>query len=134
MNDSVKEWIGEFENDPVPTIQKLILGYSGVVAWSGTSLRECIIEIYHYVPELLDQALSDWFEERIMKPPPEQTPDFLWAHSLEDLFCAIHGLRLPKTSKQLARREDIESWLGSMTSDDTNPKFTYSLHLVTQVE
>ena len=96
MNSSVQRYIDELTDAPVPAIQKLVLGYAGVSAWSRSSLRESLVEIFQTHAQALDAAVVAWIEEHLMKLPPEKTPTGVWASHLQDLFSALAGLPLPR--------------------------------------
>ncbi|ABL65173.1 hypothetical protein [Chlorobium phaeobacteroides] len=127
MNESVKKWLDELEDSPAMAIQKLILGYAGVVAWSRSSLRESFIEIYQTHPIALDEAVAGWLEQRLMKLPPENTPTLVWASHLQDLFSALAGLPLPQVARYLRDHlRDIRSWLHPLRRDESlDPEAAY---------
>src|ERR1017187_9184809 len=101
MNESVQKWLDELTAAPTTAIQKLVLGYSGVSAWSRSSLRESFVEIFQTHKDALDAAVAGWLQERLMKLPPEKTPILVWASHLQDLFSAIAGLPLPEVARLL---------------------------------
>jgi Flp pilus assembly protein TadD len=127
MNESVKKWLDELEDFPSVAIQKLILGYAGVVAWSRSSLRESFIEIYQTHAIVLDEAVAGWLEQRLMKLPPENTPMLVWASHLQDLFSALAGLPLPQVARYLRDHlRDIRSWLRPLRRDESlDPEAAY---------
>jgi hypothetical protein len=129
MNESVKKWLDELTGSPSVAIQKLILGYAGVEAWSRSSLRESFVEIYQNddAKEAFDEAVAGWLELRMMKSPPENTPPLVWASHLQDLFSALAGLPLPNVAKLLRNRlSDIRSWLRPLRIDESlDPEAAY---------
>jgi len=129
MNESVKKWLDELMDSPLIAIQKLILGYAGVEAWSRSSLRESFVEIYQHddAKIVLDEAVAEWLEQRLMKLPPENTPTLVWASHLQDLFSALTGLPLPQVAQLLRNRlRDFRSWLRPLrTSESLDPEATY---------
>ncbi len=127
MNESVKKWLDELTDSPSVAIQKLILGYAGVVAWSRSSLRESFVEIYQTHAIALDEAVAGWLEQRLMKLPPENTPMLVWASHLQDLFSALAGLPLPQVARYLRDHlRDIRSWLRPFRRDESlDPEAAY---------
>ena len=127
MNESVKKWLDELTDSPSVAIQKLILGYAGVVAWSRSSLRESFVEIYQTHAIALDEAVAGWLEQRLMKLPPENTPMLVWASHLQDLFSALAGLPLPQVARYLRDHlRDIRSWLRPLRRDESlDPEAAY---------
>ena len=127
MNESVKKWLDELTDSPSVAIQKLILGYAGVEAWSRSSLRESFIEIYQTHATALDEAVAGWLEQRLMKMPPENTPTLVWASHLQDLFSALAGLPLPQVARYLRDHlRDIRSWLRPLRRDESlDPEAAY---------
>lgn len=127
MNESVQKWLGELTAAPTTAIQKLVLGYSGVSAWSRSSLRESFIEIFQTHAETLDSAVARWLQERLMKLPPEKTPTLVWASHLQDLFSAIAGLPLSQVARLLRdQMRDFRSWLRPLRTDDgLDPEAAY---------
>ena len=127
MNESVQNWLVEFTEDPSTAIQKLVLGYSGVSAWSRSSLRESLVEIFQTHAEALDTAVADWLQERLMKLPPIKTPTLVWASHLQDLFSALAGLPLPQVGHLLRDRlRDFRSWLHPLRTDESlDPEAAY---------
>ena len=128
MNESVKKWLDELTVAPVVAMQKLILGYAGVAAWSRSSLRESLVEIYQTdAKEVLDEAVAGWLEERLMKLPPENMPTLVWASHLQDLFSALAGLPLPQVAQYLRDHlSDIRLWLRPLRSDESlDPEAAY---------
>jgi tetratricopeptide (TPR) repeat protein len=127
MNESVKKWLDELTDSPSVAIQKLILGYAGVVAWSRSSLRESFIEIYQTHAIALDEAVAGWLKQRLMKMPPENTPTLVWASHLQDLFSALAGLPLPQVARYLRDHlRDIRSWLRPLRRDESlDPEAAY---------
>jgi tetratricopeptide (TPR) repeat protein len=127
MNESVQKWLVELSEDPSTAIQKLVLGYSGVSAWSRSSLRESFIEIIQTHAEALDAAVAAWLHERLMNLPPENTPKLVWASHLQDLFSAVAGLPLPQVSRLLRDRlSDFRSWLHPLQTDESlDPEAAY---------
>ncbi len=127
MNESVKKWLDELTDSPSVAIQKLILGYAGVVAWSRSSLRESFIEIYQTHATALDETVAGWLEQRLMKMPPENTPTLVWASHLQDLFSALAGLPLPQVARYLRDHlRDIRSWLRPFRRDESlDPEAAY---------
>ncbi len=127
MNESVQKWLDELTAAPTTAIQKLLLGYSGVSAWSRSSLRESFVEIYQTHARLLDVAVATWLQKRLMKLPPDKTPILVWASHLQDLFSAIAGLPLPQVARLLRdRMRDFRSWLRPLRTDDgLDPEVAY---------
>jgi tetratricopeptide (TPR) repeat protein len=127
MNESVQKWLDELTAAPATAIQKLVLGYSGVSAWSRSSLRELFVEIFQTHAETLDAAVAGWLQERLMKLPPEKTPTLVWASHLQDLFSAIAGLPLPQVARLLRdQMRDFRSWLRPLRTDDgLDPEVAY---------
>jgi len=127
MNESVQKWLDELTAAPTTAIQKLVLGYSGVLAWSRSSLRESFVEIFQTHAETLDAAVAGWLQERLMKLPPEKTPTLVWASHLQDLFSAIAGLPLPQVARLLRdQMRDFRSWLRPLRTDDgLDPEVAY---------
>ncbi len=127
MNESVQKWLDELTVAPSAAIQKLVLGYAGVSAWSRSSLRESFVEIFQTHAETLDAAVAAWLQERLMKLPPEKTPTLVWASHLQDLFSALAGLPLPQVARLLrARLRDFRSWLRPLRTDESlDPEAAY---------
>lgn len=127
MNESVQKWLDELTVAPPTAIQKLVLGYAGVSAWSRSSLRESFVEIFQIHDEALDAAVAAWLQERLMKLPPEKTPTLVWASHLQDLFSALAGLPLPQVARLLrARLRDFRSWLRPLRTDESlDPEAAY---------
>jgi tetratricopeptide (TPR) repeat protein len=127
MNESVQKWLVELSEDPSTAIQKLVLGYSGVSAWSRSSLRESFVEIFQTHAEALDAAVAEWLQECLMKPPPVKTPTLVWASHLQDLFSALAGLPLPQVARLLRERlRDFRSWLHPLQTDESlDPEAAY---------
>ena len=127
MNESVRKWLDELAAAPSTAIQKLVLGYAGVSAWSRSSLRESFVEIFQTHAEALDAAVAGWLEERLMKLPPENTPTLVWASHLQDLFSALAGLPLPHVARLLRdRMRDFRSWLRPLRTDEgLDPEAAY---------
>ena len=127
MNESVQKWLNELTAAPSVAIQKLVLGYAGVSAWSRSSLRESFVEIFQTHAEALDAAAAAWLQERLMKLPPEKTPTLVWASHLQDLFSALAGLPLPQVARLLrARLRDFRSWLRPLRTDESlDPEAAY---------
>jgi tetratricopeptide (TPR) repeat protein len=127
MNESVRKWLDELTAAPSTAIQKLVLGYAGVSAWSRSSLRESFVEIFQTHPEALDDAVAAWLQERLMKLPPEKTPTLVWASHLQDLFSALAGLPLPQIARLLRDRlRDFRSWLRPLRTDESlDPEAAY---------
>lgn len=127
MNESVQKWIDELTVNPSTAIQKLILGYAGVIAWSKSSLRESFIEISQTHAKELDIAVTGWLQDRLLNPPPENTPPLVWASHLQDLFSALIGLPLPRVNRQLRiQQNDFRLWLHPMKVDETlDPETVY---------
>ncbi len=127
MNESVTNWLDELTDSPSLAIQKLILGYAGVAAWSRSSLRESFVEIYQTHATALDEAVAGWLEQRLMKLPPENTPTLVWASHLQDLFSALAGLPLPQVARYLRDHlRDIRSWLRPLRRDESlDPEAAY---------
>ncbi|MDP3856879.1 MAG: hypothetical protein Q8Q73_03855 [Stagnimonas sp.] len=127
MNESVQKWLDELTAAPSTAIQKLVLGYAGVSAWSRSSLRESFVEIFQTHAEALDAAVAAWLQERLMKLPPEKTPTLVWASHLQDLFSALAGLPLPQVARLLRDRlRDFRSWLRPLRTDESlDPEATY---------
>jgi tetratricopeptide (TPR) repeat protein len=127
MNESVQKWLDELTAAPITAIQKLVLGYSGVSAWSRSSLRESFVEIFQTHAETLDIAVAGWLQECLMKLPPEKTPTLVWASHLQDLFSAIAGLPLPQVARLLRdQMRDFRSWLRPLRTDDgLDPEAAY---------
>ena len=127
MNESVQKWLDELTAAPSTAIQKLVLGYAGVSAWSRSSLRESFVEIFQTHAEALDAAVAAWLQERLMKLPPEKTPTLVWASHLQDLFSALAGLPLPQVARLLrARLRDLRSWLRPLRTDESlDPEAAY---------
>jgi tetratricopeptide (TPR) repeat protein len=127
MNESVQKWLAELTAAPATAIQKLVLGYAGVTAWSRSSLRESFAEIFQTHAEPLDAAVATWLQEHLMKLPPEKTPTLVWASHLQDLFSAIAGLPLPQVARLLRDRlRDFRSWLRPLRTDDgLDPEAAY---------
>lgn len=120
MNESVKTWLSELAANPSPAIQKLVLGYAGVPAWSRSSLRESFVEIFQTHAETLDSAVAGWLSERLMGLPPENTPALVWASHLQDLFSALAGLPMPLVARLLRDRlRDFRSWLRPLRTDES---------------
>ncbi|MCP5517831.1 MAG: hypothetical protein H7A45_11320 [Verrucomicrobiales bacterium] len=127
MNPSVQNWLDELNAAPSRAIQKLVLGYAGVTAWSRSSLRESFIEIFPAHAEALEVAVADWLRERLMKLPPEETPTIVWAAHLQDLFGGLAGLPLPRVARLLRDRlRDFRSWLRPLrTESGPDPEAAY---------
>lgn len=127
MNESVQKWLNELTVAPSTAIQKLVLGYAGVSAWSRSSLRESFVEIFQTHAEALDAAVAAWLQERLMKLPPEKTPTLVWASHLQDLFSALAGLPLPQVARLLRDRlRDFRSWLRPLRTDESlDPEAAY---------
>lgn len=127
MNESVKKWLDELTAAPSTAIQKLVLGYAGVSAWSRSSLRESFVEIFQTHAEPLDVTVAAWLQERLMKLPPENTPTLVWASHLQDLFSALAGLPLPQVARLLRDRlRDFRSWLRPLRTDESlDPEAAY---------
>lgn len=127
MNESVQKWLDDLVSAPSAAIQKLVLGYAGVSAWSRSSLRESLIETFPTHAEALDDGLASWLEERLGKLPPENTPTLVWASHLQDLFSAIAGLPLKKVAHLLRdRMRDFRSWLRPLrTTDGLDPEAAF---------
>lgn len=127
MNESVQKWLDELNAAPSTAIQKLVLGYAGVSAWSRSSLRESFVEIFQTHAEALDAAVATWLQERLMKLPPEKTPTLVWASHLQDLFSALVGLPLPQVARLLRDRlRDFRSWLRPLRTDESlDPEAAY---------
>ncbi len=127
MNESVQKWLDELTAAPSTAIQKLVLGYAGVSAWSRSSLRESFVEIFQTHAEALDAAVAAWLQERLMKLPPEKTPTLVWASHLQDLFSALAGLPLPQIARLLRDRlRDFRSWLRPLrTEESLDPEAAY---------
>jgi tetratricopeptide (TPR) repeat protein len=127
MNTSVQQWLDELTAAPPTAIHKLVFGYSGVTAWSRSSLRESFVEIFQTHAEALDAAVADWLHERLMKLPPEKTPKLVWASHLQDLFGAVAGLPLPQIARLLRDRlRDFRSWLHPLQTDESlDPEAAY---------
>lgn len=127
MNESVQKWLDELTAAPSTAIQKLVLGYAGVSAWSRSSLRESFVEIFQTHAEALDAAVAVWLQERLMKLPPERTPTLVWASHLQDLFSALAGLPLPQVARLLRDRlRDFRSWLRPLRTDESlDPEAAY---------
>lgn len=127
MNPSVQNWLDELTATPSRAIQKLVLGYAGVTAWSRSSLRESFIEIFPAHAEALEVAVADWLRERLMKLPPEETPTIVWAAHLQDLFSGLAGLPLPRVARLLRDRlRDFRSWLRPLrTESGPDPEAAY---------
>ena len=120
MNESVQKWLAELTAAPSTAIQKLVLGYAGVSAWSRSSLRESFVEIFQTHAAALDAAVAAWLQERLMKLPPEKTPTLVWASHLQDLFSALAGLPLPQVARLLRDRlRDFRSWLRPLRTDES---------------
>ena len=105
MNDSVHDFLNELRAEPDTAIHKLVLGYAGVSAWSRSSLRESVVEIFETRAEVLDAAVAEWLQARLMKLPPEGTPILVWASHLQDLFSALAGLPLSQEIGRASCRE-----------------------------
>ena len=127
MNESVQKWLDELAAAPSTAIQKLVLGYAGVSAWSRSSLRESFVEIFQTHAEALDAAVAAWLQDRLMKLPPEKTPTLVWASHLQDLFSALAGLPLPQVARLLRDRlRDFRSWLRPLRTDESlDPEAAY---------
>ena len=127
MNESVQKWLDELNAAPSMAIQRLVLGYSGVSAWSRSSLRESFVEIFQTHAEALDAAVAAWLQERLMKLPPENTPTLVWASHLQDLFSALAGLPLPQIARLLRDGlRDFRSWLRPLRTDESlDPEAAY---------
>ena len=127
MNESVQKWLDELTAAPSTAIQKLVLGYAGVSAWSRSSLRESFVEIFQTHADALDAAVAAWLQERLMKLPPEKTPTLVWASHLQDLFSALAGLPLPQVARLLRDRlRDFRSWLRPLRTDESlDPEAAY---------
>jgi len=127
MNESVQKWLDALTAAPSTAIQKLVLGYAGVSAWSRSSLRESFVEIFQTHPGALDSSVSSWLQERLMKPPAENTPTLVWASHLQDLFSALAGLPLPQVARLLRDRlRDFRSWLRPLRTDESlDPEAAY---------
>ena len=127
MNESVKKWLDELTVAPSTAIQKLVLGYAGVSAWSRSSLRESFVEVFQTHADELDAAVTGWLQERLMKLPPEETPTLIWASYLQDLFSALAGLPLPQVARLLRdRMRDFRSWLRPLRTDESlDPEAAY---------
>lgn len=127
MNESVQKWLDELTAAPSTAIQKLVLGYAGVSAWSRSSLRESFVEVFQTHAEALDAAVAAWLQERLMKLPPEKTPTLVWASHLQDLFSALAGLPLPQVARLLRDRlRDFRSWLRPLRTDESlDPEAAY---------
>jgi tetratricopeptide (TPR) repeat protein len=127
MNESVQKWLTELTAAPSAAIQKLVLGYAGVSAWSRSSLRESFVEIFQTHAEPLDSAVAGWLQERLMKLPPQKTPTLVWASHLQDLFSALAGLPLPQVARLLrGRLRDLRSWLRPLRMDESlDPEAAY---------
>lgn len=127
MNESVQKWLDELTAAPSTSIQKLVLGYAGVSAWSRSSLRESFVEIFQTHAEALDAAVAAWLQECLMKLPPEKTPTLVWASHLQDLFSALAGLPLPQVARLLRDRlRDFRSWLRPLRTDESlDPEAAY---------
>lgn len=127
MNESVQKWLDELTSAPSVAIQKLVLGYAGVSAWSRSSLRESFVEIFQTHAEVLDSAVAAWLQERLMKLPPDKTPTLVWASHLQDLFSALAGLPLPQVARLLRDRlRDFRSWLRPLRTDESlDPEAAY---------
>jgi len=119
MNQSVQDYLAELNAAPAAAIQKLVLGYAGVPAWSRSNLRESFVEIFATDADALEAAVTAWLQERLMKLPPERTPTLVWASHLQDLFSALAGLPLPQIARLLRDRlRDFRSWLRPLRADD----------------
>ena len=127
MNESVQKWLDELTAAPSTAIQKLVLGYAGVSAWSRSSLRESFVEIFQTHAEALDTAVAAWLQERLMKLPPEKTPTLVWASHLQDLFSALAGLPLLQVARLLRDRlRDFRCWLRPLRTDESlDPEAAY---------
>jgi tetratricopeptide (TPR) repeat protein len=127
MNESVQKWLDELVAAPSAAIQKLVLGYAGVSAWSRSSLRESLVESFQTHAEVLDAAIAGWLRERLMKLPPEKTPTLVWASHLQDLFSALADLPLPQVAMLLrGRLRDFRSWLRPLRTDESlDPEAAY---------
>jgi hypothetical protein len=127
MNESVQKWLDELTAAPSTAIQKLVLGYAGVSAWSRSSLRESFVEIFQTHAEALDAAVAAWLQERLMKLPPEKTPTLVWASHLQDLFSGLAGLPLSQVARLLrGRLRDFRSWLRPLRTDESlDPEAAY---------
>lgn len=127
MNESIEKWLVELTESPSTAIQKLVLGYAGVPAWSRSSLRESLVEIFQTHAEPLDAAIDVWLQERLMKLPPERTPTLVWASHLQDLFSAVAGLPLPRLARLLRERmSDFRSWLHPLLMEEgIDPEAAY---------
>lgn len=127
MNESVQKWLDELTAAPSTAIQRLVLGYAGVSAWSRSSLRESFVEIFQTHAETLDAAVATWLQERLMKLPPEKTPTLVWASHLQDLFSAVAGLPMRQVARLLRDRlRDFRSWLRPLRTDESlDPEAAY---------
>lgn len=112
MNQEVANWLTRFEAEPVAELHALVLGRTAVPAWTRSSLREIFIEIWQTKREVLDKAIVDWLSPRIFQPPPERTPEEVWASHLQDVFRAVAGVPMPKVERLLRDGlRDFRSWL-----------------------
>lgn len=112
MNEEIATWLKKFEAEPVATLHALVLGRTAVAAWTRSSLREIFIEVWQTHREVLDVAITDWLASHIFQPPPERTPEEVWASHLQDVFRGVAGIPLTKAD-QLFRDQlrDFRSWL-----------------------
>ncbi len=112
MNQEVANWLTRFEAQPVAELHALVLGRTAVPAWTRSSLREIFIEIWQTHREALDSAIAGWLSPRIFQPPPERTPEEVWASHLQDVFRAVAGVPMPKVECLLRDSlRDFRSWL-----------------------
>jgi hypothetical protein len=102
-----------------------------VPPWSRTSLREIFLEIWQTHRDHLDTAVVDWLRTRVFQPPPEHTPEQVWASHLQDVFRAVAAIPLPKVDRMLRDEfRDFRSWLCAFRyaeSCDPEAAFLYAL-------
>jgi tetratricopeptide (TPR) repeat protein len=127
MNEIIEHWLNDLAAEPMAAIQRLVLGKVAIPAWSRASLREIFIEVYQTHAAALDDALTGWLQERLLKMPPEQTPTLAWATDLQEVFRAVAGLPLPKLAHLLRdSMRDFRIWLKPLATDKSlDPEASY---------
>ena len=127
MNETIQKWLNELDAEPALAIHRLVLGQLAVPAWSRASLREIFVEVYQTHSEVLDVAVTEWLQDRLLQMPPEQTPTLVWATRLQDVFRAVAGLPLPKVAHLLrGRLRDFRIWLRPLATDKSlDPEASY---------
>ncbi|MGD9935840.1 MAG: hypothetical protein AB7T37_19255, partial [Dehalococcoidia bacterium] len=131
MNEALRRWRDEFDQDPHEAFDRLVRGLVPLGVASQLSFAEILESVFDIGEQALDSAAAGWLSRHILSPIPEDTTAEQWGSVLQSFFRGIVLMELP-VSGGLLRDEHgrLRIWLhGFYDGPAFDPEGAYLLAL-----